>query len=107
MAVIAVAKNKLCFVPQIENGKLSEHENSSTMEHLRLLLPMVLTMSRTRAEASGPGEWQEDGPGWGLYRGPGDGVTEECAAPQQSVDLDKKVSLTFNAACSPFLSLGF
>lgn len=70
------------------------------MEHLRLLLPMVASISRTRAEASGPGEWQEDGPGWGLYRGPGDGITEESAAPQQSVDLDKKVSLKFAPACS-------
>lgn len=70
------------------------------MEHLRLLLPMVLSVTRTRAEASGPGEWQEDGPGWGLYRGPGDGVIEECAATPQPVDLDKKVSLSrFNAVC--------
>lgn len=99
--------NRLCCVPQIENGKLSEHEHNSTMEHLRLLLPMVLSMTRTRAEASGSGEWQDDGPGWGLYRGPTDGVIEECAAPQQSVDLDKKVSVKrFNAACSPLLSLG-
>ncbi|MEQ2203244.1 hypothetical protein XENOCAPTIV_027393, partial [Xenoophorus captivus] len=45
---------------KIENGKLSDHEHSSTMEHLRLLLPMVLSMTRTQSEALGSGEWQED-----------------------------------------------
>ncbi|KAK7895193.1 hypothetical protein WMY93_020518 [Mugilogobius chulae] len=54
----------------IDNGKLSDHESSSTVEHLRLLLPMVLSMVRTRVDASGLGEWQEDS-GWactGLLR---------------------------------------
>uniref|UniRef100_A0A672ZJ86 TNF receptor-associated factor n=1 Tax=Sphaeramia orbicularis TaxID=375764 RepID=A0A672ZJ86_9TELE len=57
----------------IENGKLTDHEHSSTMEHLRLLLPMVLTMARVRTEAPGLGEWQEDS-GLGLYRAPEEGV---------------------------------
>lgn len=64
------------------------------MEHLRLLLPMVLSMVRTRADASGPGEWQEDS-GLGLYRAPEEGVNTGtgAAASGQSVDLEKKVSL--------------
>uniref|UniRef100_H3C931 TNF receptor-associated factor n=1 Tax=Tetraodon nigroviridis TaxID=99883 RepID=H3C931_TETNG len=36
----------------VENGKLSEHENSSTMEHMRLLLPIVLSLTQARAEVS-------------------------------------------------------
>ncbi|KAF3701997.1 TNF receptor-associated factor 2 [Channa argus] len=86
---------------KIENGKLSDHEQSSTMEHLRLLLPMVLSVARTRVESSGPGEWQEDGPGLGLYRAPGEGVVEDsgAAAPLQSVDLDKKVTALENIVC--------
>lgn len=64
------------------------------MEHLRLLLPMVLSMARTRADAAGPGEWQEDS-GLGLYRAPEEGVNmgAGAAAAAQSVDLEKKVSL--------------
>ena len=63
------------------------------MEHLRLLLPMVLSMAKPSAEASGPGEWQEDS-GLGLYRAPEEGVTmgAGAAASTQSVDLEKKVS---------------
>lgn len=62
------------------------------MEHLRLLLPMVLSMSRTRVDASGPGEWQEDS-GLGLYRAPEEGASmgAAAAASVQSVDLEKKV----------------
>lgn len=95
----SIKANKLCCVSQIENGKLSDHEHSSTMEHLRLLLPMVLTMARTRADAPGQGEWQEDS-GLGLYRAPEEGVPmgSGAAASMQSVDVDKKASLTgFNA----------
>ncbi|XP_061590113.1 TNF receptor-associated factor 2 [Cololabis saira] len=80
----------------IENGKLSDHEHSSTMEHLRLLLPMVLSMARTRVEASGPGEWQEDS-GLGLYRAPDEG--SGAAAPAHTVDLDKKVGALENIVC--------
>lgn len=77
------------------------------MEHLRLLLPMVLSVTRTRAEVSGPGEWQEDGPGWGLYRGPGDGVVEDSAAIPHPVDLDKKASQSrFHSIFELLLSLG-
>jgi len=71
------------------------------MEHLRLLLPMVLSMSRACAEAPGQGEWQEDS-GLGLYRAPEEGVATEtgAAASMQSVDVEKKVSLNgFNALC--------
>lgn len=75
----------------MENGKLSDHEHNSTMEHLRLLLPMVLSVART--EAPRPGEYQEDS-GLGLYRAPEEGVTmgAGAAASTQFVDLDKKVS---------------
>lgn len=65
------------------------------MEHLRLLLPMVLSMTRMRADAHGPGEWQEDS-GLGLYRAPEEGVNMAAAgaaASAQPVDLEKKVSL--------------
>ncbi len=64
------------------------------MEHLRLLLPMVLSMARTRADSSGPGEWQEDS-GLGLYRAPEEGVNmgAGAAASVPSVDIEKKVSL--------------
>lgn len=59
------------------------------MEHLRLLLPMVLSMTSTRTETSGSGEWQEDS-GLGLYRAPEEG--SGAAVPTRSVDLEKKVS---------------
>lgn len=64
------------------------------MEHLRLLLPMVLSMAKTSAEAPSPGEWQEDS-GLGLYRAPEEGVNmgAGAAASTQPVDLEKKVSL--------------
>lgn len=59
------------------------------MEHLRLLLTMVMSMARTRAD---PGEWQEDS-GLGLYRSPEEGVAvgAGAAASVHSVDLEKKV----------------
>lgn len=93
--------NKLCCVSQIENGKLSDHENSSTMEHLRLLLTMVLSVTRARTEAPGPGEWQEDS-GLSLYRAPeeADALGAGAAASAQSVDLEKKASLKgFDGLC--------
>ncbi|XP_072309206.1 TNF receptor-associated factor 2 [Eucyclogobius newberryi] len=79
----------------IDNGKLSDHESSCTVEHLRLLLPMVLSMVRTRVDASGLGEWQEDS-GLGLYRAPEEGVSMGASA---SVDLDKKVTALENIVC--------
>lgn len=80
------------FPPQVENGKLSEHEHSSTMEHMRLLLPMVLSLTRARTEIPDSGEWQEDS-GLGLYRAPEEGVNmgAGAAASVHSVDLEKKV----------------
>lgn len=80
---------------QIDNGKQNDHEQSSTMEHLRLLLPMVLSVARMRTETTGPGEWQEDS-GLGLYRAPEEGVTmgAGAAASSQSLDLEKKVGLS-------------
>ncbi|XP_040914567.1 TNF receptor-associated factor 2 [Toxotes jaculatrix] len=81
----------------VENGKLSDHEHSNNMEHLRLLLSMVLSVSRTRAEASGPGEWQDDY-GLGLYRGPGEGLISEAGA-EVSVDLETKVKALENIVC--------
>ncbi|MEQ2291908.1 hypothetical protein AMECASPLE_017679 [Ameca splendens] len=80
----------------IENGKLSDHEHSSTMEHLRLLLPMVLSMTRTQSEALGSGEWQEDS-GFGLYRAPEEG--NGAAASTQPVDMEKKVNALENIVC--------
>ncbi|CAN9504494.1 unnamed protein product [Ophioblennius macclurei] len=84
----------------IENGKLSDHENSSTVEHLRLLLPMVLSMIRTRTETSGAGEWQEDS-GLGLYRAPEEGASTGtgAAVTTQSFDLEKKVNALENIVC--------
>lgn len=80
---------------QTENGKLGDHENSSTMEHLRLLLHMVLSMARTQAtDTAGADEWQEDS-GLGLYRAPEEGASAGAgaAASVHSVSLEKKVSL--------------
>uniref|UniRef100_A0A3Q2YKC4 TNF receptor-associated factor n=1 Tax=Hippocampus comes TaxID=109280 RepID=A0A3Q2YKC4_HIPCM len=58
---------------QLDNDKLSDHEHSSVTEHLRLLLPMVLSVARPpRTEA--PSEWQEDS-GLGLYRAPEEGAS--------------------------------
>lgn len=87
--------NKTLFLSQVENGKLSEHEQSCTMEHLRLLLPMVLSGTRTRTEVSDSGEWQEDS-GLGLYRAPEEGgnVGAGAAASVHTVDLEKKVRPT-------------
>lgn len=64
------------------------------MEHLHLLLPMVLSLTRTRAEVSDSGEWQEDS-GLGLYRAPEEGVNvgAGAAASVHAVDLEKKVRL--------------
>lgn len=85
-------ERRLRFLSQVENGKLSEHEHGSTMEHLHLLLPMVLSLTRTRAEVSDSGEWQEDS-GLGLYRAPEEGVNAGAgaAASVHAVDLEKKV----------------
>lgn len=97
--------NCLRFASQTENGKLGDHEHSSTMEHLRLLLHMVLSMARTHADATttttttavaaaaGVGEWQEDS-GLGLYRAPeeGAGAGAGAAASVHPVSLEKKVS---------------
>ncbi|XP_054612682.1 TNF receptor-associated factor 2 [Dunckerocampus dactyliophorus] len=78
----------------IDNGKLSDHEHSNVMEHLRLLLPMVLSVTGPNTEALGHGDWQEDS-GLGLYRAPEEGAS----SPTQSVDLKKKVSALENIAC--------
>ncbi|MEQ2168645.1 hypothetical protein GOODEAATRI_016971 [Goodea atripinnis] len=77
----------------IENGKLSDHEHSSTMEHLRLLLPMVLSMTRTQSEALGSGEWQEDS-GFGLYRAPEEG--NGAAASTQPVNALENIVCVLN-----------
>lgn len=53
---------------------------------------MTLSMTRSRSEASGAGEWQEDS-GLGLYRAPEEG--SGAAASTNSNDLEKKVSPSF------------
>ncbi|KAM3599122.1 uncharacterized protein V6R79_000390 [Siganus canaliculatus] len=85
----------------IENGKLNDHEHSSTMDHLRLLLSMVMSMARTRTD-TGAGEWQEDS-GLGLYRAPEEGGNVAAAASASpstySLDLEKKVIALENIVC--------
>lgn len=97
--------NCLRFASQTENGKLGDHEHSSTMEHLRLLLHMVLSMARTHADATttataGVGEWQEDS-GLGLYRAPeeGAGAGAGAAASIHPISLEKKVSPVWVERC--------
>ncbi|CAL8386960.1 unnamed protein product [Boreogadus saida] len=82
----------------IENGKPSDHEQASTMEHLRLLLPMVLSLVHG-GQAVGPPalDWQED-PGC-LYRAPEEGAHGGARATPAAVDLDKKVSALENVVC--------
>lgn len=54
---------------------------------------MVLSLTRTRAEVSDSGEWQEDS-GLGLYRAPEEGVVGAgAAASVHAMDLEKKVRL--------------
>lgn len=91
---LSFVERQVHFLSQVENGKLSEHEHSSTMEHLHLLLPMVLSLTRPRPEVSDSGEWQEDS-GLGLYRAPEEGVNvgAGAAASVHAVDLEKKVRL--------------
>lgn len=78
----------------MENGKLSEHEHGSAAEHVRLLLPVVLSLTRTQAEGSDSGELQEDSC-LGLYRAPEEGVPlgAGAAASVHAVILEKKVRL--------------
>ncbi|XP_064165313.1 TNF receptor-associated factor 2 isoform X1 [Anguilla rostrata] len=54
----------------VESEKRTDHEQSSYLEHLRLLLD---ELGRLRQQADGPGEWQEDS-GLGLYRAPEEGA---------------------------------
>ncbi|KAM6985941.1 TNF receptor-associated factor 2 [Aplochiton taeniatus] len=95
----------------IENGKPSDHEQTSAIDHLRLLLPMVLSVGHVQPETSGPGEWQEDS-GFGLYRAPNEGAgggsiagasaaaaAAAAAAYGQPLDLDKKVTALENIVC--------
>lgn len=102
------AERRLRLLSQVENGKLSEHEHSSTVDHLHLLLPMVLSLARTRAEVSDSGEWQEDS-GLGLYRAPEEGVNvgAGAAASVHAVDLDKKVRLVARRLLSLSILCGF
>ncbi|KAG7260109.1 hypothetical protein CRUP_027462 [Coryphaenoides rupestris] len=88
---------------KIENGRHRDHEQTSTMEHLRLLLPLVLSVARLQPPTApgaadggvgvrgspGPAiDWQEEAVGC-LYRGPGEGASGGDAAVA-TVDLDKK-----------------
>ncbi|XP_008324227.1 TNF receptor-associated factor 2 isoform X2 [Cynoglossus semilaevis] len=83
-----------------ENGKLGDHEHSSTIEHLRLLLSMVMSLVHARADTVSTGEWQEDS-GLGLYRAPEEAVVSStgASASLQSVTLDKKVTALENIVC--------
>ncbi|KAJ3605195.1 hypothetical protein NHX12_027245 [Muraenolepis orangiensis] len=80
----------------IENGRHGDHEQSSTVEHLRLLLPLVLSAGRASVG------WEDD-PGC-LYRAPeegapGGGRADAAVATVTSVNLDKKVNALENIAC--------
>ncbi|KAK0133181.1 TNF receptor-associated factor 2 [Merluccius polli] len=87
----------------LENNKHQHHEQTSTKEHLRLLLPVVLALARGSSEGSAPMvEWHEDSDC--LYRAPEEGVSLEArataaVATATSVDLDKKVNALENIVC--------
>nr|XP_040053145.1 TNF receptor-associated factor 2 [Gasterosteus aculeatus aculeatus]XP_040053146.1 TNF receptor-associated factor 2 [Gasterosteus aculeatus aculeatus]XP_040053148.1 TNF receptor-associated factor 2 [Gasterosteus aculeatus aculeatus] len=83
----------------MENGKLGDHEHSSAVEHLRLLLPLVLS-SVSLAGGDAAGELQEDS-GLGLYRAPEEGVATGAgaAASALSLDMEKKVNALENIVC--------
>lgn len=99
----------MCLTPcvvstQIDNGKHSDHEQTSVMEHLRLILATMSLVRLQRPEAPGLGEWQEDS-GLGLYRAPEDGATATAAtdgggaaASGQTFGLDHKVGLIWSDA---------
>ncbi|KAM8872716.1 TNF receptor-associated factor 2 isoform 1-T2 [Synchiropus picturatus] len=78
----------------IENGKHTDHEQSSIVEHVRMLLSVVLSLARSSSESLGVSDWPE-GFELGLYRAPEDGA----AATGRSVDLDKKVKALENIVC--------
>ncbi|XP_068608635.1 TNF receptor-associated factor 2 [Brachionichthys hirsutus] len=84
----------------IENGKLGDHEQNSVMEHLRLLLPMVLSVTRTPPTTSASGEWQEDS-GLGLYQAAEDrgSVSTGDAIRVSPGELVKKVTALENIVC--------
>ncbi|XP_055792294.1 TNF receptor-associated factor 2-like [Salvelinus fontinalis] len=89
----------------IDNGKHSDHEQTSVMEHMRLILATMPLVRLQRPEAPGLGEWQEDS-GLGLYRAPEDGATANAAtdgggaaAAGQTFGLDHKVRALENIVC--------
>ncbi|CAB1318566.1 unnamed protein product [Coregonus sp. 'balchen'] len=89
----------------IDNGKHSDHEQTSVMEHMRLILAMMSIVRLQCPEAAGPGEWQEDS-GLGLYRAPEEGATASAAtagggaaASGQTSGLDQKVTVLENIVC--------
>ncbi|XP_038821479.1 TNF receptor-associated factor 2-like isoform X2 [Salvelinus namaycush] len=90
---------------KIDNGKHSDHEQTSVMEHMRLILATMPLVRLQRPEAPGLGEWQEDS-GLGLYRAPEDGATATAAtdgggaaASGQTFGLDHKVRALENIVC--------
>lgn len=82
------------LLSQVESEKRGEHEVSSVVDHLRLLLSEV---NRVRQRTDGAGEWQEDS-GLGLYRAPEEGTPFAGEAGQVST-LVKKVSVLENIVC--------
>ncbi|XP_062845125.1 TNF receptor-associated factor 2 [Trichomycterus rosablanca] len=79
----------------VDNGKQQEHEQSSIMEHLRLMLG-VLSSARPRSD--GAGEWQEDS-GLGLYRSPEDAVPLGAQATPGGPGVQQKMSALENIVC--------
>lgn len=85
----------------IDNGKHSDHEQTSIMEHMRLILATSMVRLQ-RPEAPGPGDWQDDS-GLGLYRAPEEGAAATVgggtAVSGQTSGLDHKVTVLENIVC--------
>ncbi|XP_060768817.1 TNF receptor-associated factor 2 isoform X3 [Neoarius graeffei] len=79
----------------VDNGKQQEHEQSSVMEHLRLMLA-VLSSVRIRSDAAG--EWQDDS-GLGLYRSPEDAALPVAQAAAGGPGMQQKMTALENIVC--------
>lgn len=79
----------------MDNGKQQEHEQSSVMDHLRLMLA-VLSSVRMRSDAVG--EWQEDS-GLGLYRSPEDAALPGAQVTAGGPGMQQKMTALENIVC--------